>query len=87
MQVDPVTAAGMVEHGGARYFFCSPGWVSKFQADPEKYLQPKAPEAAERPASGQNQQIEYICLMDSEGSKMGPRVCTKCGMALEPATL
>jgi len=87
MQVDPVTAAGMVEHGGVRYFFCSQGCVTKFQADPRKYPQPKAVERPEQSASSQDQQTEYICPMDPEVSKMGPGACPKCGMALEPATV
>jgi len=87
MQVNPVTAAGMVEHGGTRYFFCSQGCVSKFQANPGKYLQPKATQEPERPVSRQDLQTEYICPMDPEVSKMGPGACPKCGMALEPATV
>jgi len=87
MQVDPVTAAGMVEHGGTRYFFCSQGCVLKFQADPDKYFQPKATQEPKQPVSRQDQQTEYICPMDPEVSKMGPGACPKCGMALEPATI
>ncbi|MEO6802869.1 MAG: YHS domain-containing protein, partial [Granulicella sp.] len=87
MQVDPVTAAGMVEYGGVRYFFCSKGCVSKFQADPGKYLQPISTEEPERPVSRHSQQTEYICPMHPEVHKDGPGDCPKCGMALEPETL
>jgi Cu+-exporting ATPase len=87
MQVDPVTAAGMVEHGGVRYFFCSQGCVSKFQADPSKYLQPKSTDEPERPVSRLDQKTEYICPMHPEVHKHGPGDCPKCGMALEPETL
>ena len=38
MHVDPLTAAGSYEHGGQNYFFCSPHCLSKFRADPAKYL-------------------------------------------------
>jgi Cu+-exporting ATPase len=30
--------------------------------------------------------VEYACPMDPEVRQMGPGVCPKCGMALEPAT-
>jgi Cu+-exporting ATPase len=29
-------------------------------------------------------QVEYVCPMDPEVSRMGPGICPKCGMALEP---
>ena len=45
MNVDPAKAAGSEEYKGTTYSFCGKGCVAKFQADPEKYLQPKpAPE-------------------------------------------
>ena len=87
MQVDPVMAAGMVEHGGIRYFFCSQECVSKFQADPGRYLQPKATERPERPVSRQNHPAGYTCPMHPEVHKDGPGDCPKCGMALEPETM
>ncbi len=46
MDVDPATAAGWSEYKGQTYYFCSPGCVKRFNADPEKYLAPK-PLAAE----------------------------------------
>src|SRR6478735_5065221 len=42
MDVDPNTAAGSSEYGGKTYYFCSPGCVKRFDADPERYLAPKA---------------------------------------------
>ena len=40
MHIDPATAAGQWDHKGTRYYFCNPGCLQKFKADPEKYLQP-----------------------------------------------
>ena len=38
MDVDPTTARGSAEYKGHTYYFCSPGCVTRFNADPEKYL-------------------------------------------------
>ena len=40
MTVDPEKAAARLEHGGKNYYFCCQGCATKFQSDPEKYLQP-----------------------------------------------
>jgi len=40
MTVDPAKAAS-VDHNGTKFYFCCQGCVTKFQADPAKYLQPK----------------------------------------------
>jgi Cu+-exporting ATPase len=45
MDVDPATAAGSSEYKGQTYYFCSPGCVKRFNADPEKYLMPRPPAA------------------------------------------
>ncbi len=82
MTVDPSTAAAHVEHKGSTYYFCSQGCATKFRADPEKYLRPKAPIA---PSSKIERQTEYVCPMHPEIRQMGPGSCSKCGMALEPA--
>src|SRR6478735_2032936 len=42
MDVDPNTAAGSSEYRGKTYYFCSPGCVKRFDADPERYVAPKA---------------------------------------------
>jgi P-type Cu+ transporter len=42
MDVDPATARGSSEYKGQTYYFCSPGCVKRFNADPEKYLAPKS---------------------------------------------
>src|SRR5947199_344763 len=49
----------------------------RFEAEPEKFLQPKAPEPA---AAG----AIYTCPMHPEVRQSGPGACPICGMALEP---
>ena len=41
MTVDPQKAAGSVAYQGQTYYFCSSGCAAKFQAAPQKYLDPK----------------------------------------------
>src|SRR5947209_16333500 len=43
MYVDPQKARGSAEHKGKTYHFCSPRCVERFNAEPEKYLAPRAP--------------------------------------------
>lgn len=52
MKVDPTTAAPRWDYNGATYYFCSPHCVSKFQADPVKYLAPPAGAETQRTANG-----------------------------------
>jgi len=66
MDVDPARAAGSSEYKGQVYYFCSPGCVKRFNADPEKYLAPKPPAA---PAP--NSQIVQI------GGIMPPKAVTQ----------
>ncbi|MFN2502275.1 MAG: heavy metal translocating P-type ATPase [Pyrinomonadaceae bacterium] len=40
MKIDPRTAAGTHTYNGETYYFCNPGCLAKFKADPEKYLSP-----------------------------------------------
>ena len=83
MVVDPARATAHEELDGLQYFFCGKGCAAKFHADPQKYLAPQpAKTMAEKLAE---QQTEYICPMDPEVHQLGPGVCPKCGMALEPA--
>ena len=79
MKVDPGKAAGTSVFEGTTYYFCSPACLSRFKADPEKYLHPgQAPEAG--PVG-----VEYICPMHPEVRQIGPGACPICGMALEPS--
>ena len=66
---------------GTTYHFCSGGCRTKFAADPQAYLQPKA-EAAPAPAG-----TIYTCPMHPEIRQDGPGACPICGMALEPLSI
>jgi Cu+-exporting ATPase len=84
MTVEPQHAAGSSVYRGHTYYFCSKGCVAKFEANPERYLNPAAqpePMAVEGAAG-----VEYTCPMHPEVRQIGPGSCPKCGMALEPAT-
>jgi Cu+-exporting ATPase len=83
MTVDPARAAGTWIYQGRQYYFCNPGCLRRFQADPEEFLAPQdAPEAAE-PAAG----VLYTCPMHPEIVQDRPGACPICGMALEPRTV
>ena len=51
MTVDPKTAKHKADHKGHSYYFCSAGCKTKFQANPEKYLDASA-KSAEPMAAG-----------------------------------
>ena len=82
MMVLPSNTAGTVHHDSTAYYFCCKGCATKFEADPEKYLEP-VPAAS---PSAKDKATKYICPMDPEVSQPGPGSCPRCGMALEPAT-
>jgi Cu+-exporting ATPase len=86
MKVQPEKAAATREFQGKTYYFCGKGCAAKFDADPEKWLKPKAEDAVSAVvAASATSSVEYVCPMDPEVSRMGPGACPKCGMALEPA--
>ena len=88
MHIDPATAAGQWDHKGTRYYFCNPGCLQKFKADPEKYLQPALQAGSGKLEAGRRkleaESIEYTCPMHPEVVRAGPGSCPICGMALEP---
>ncbi len=98
MAIDPEKAAESIEHGGATWYFCSASCAEKFRADPDRYTSAAKDNNsahAERPAPASAQphaakadQIaagtRYTCPMHPEVRQIGPGVCPKCGMALEP---
>src|SRR5215831_12986853 len=43
MSVDPAKAAGAVERGGEKYYFCSAGCAQRFVTEPEPYLAAPGP--------------------------------------------
>ncbi|MBN1240894.1 MAG: HAD-IC family P-type ATPase, partial [Gammaproteobacteria bacterium] len=79
MTVDPATALAAT-YDGETYYFCSPGCRSKFDADPDKYLNP-APASAPAPVAAGT---IWTCPMHPEIQRTEPGACPKCGMALEP---
>ena len=78
MRVDPSTAKHRFSYQGQEYFFCSARCRGRFEAEPEKFLQPK-PQAPATPAG-----TIYTCPMHPEVRQVGPGSCPICGMALEP---
>ena len=78
MRVDPATARHRFAYTGQDYFFCSGRCRERFEAEPEKFLQPKQPEPA-APAG-----TIYTCPMHPQIRQVGPGSCPICGMALEP---
>ncbi|HKZ73475.1 MAG TPA: HAD-IC family P-type ATPase, partial [Steroidobacteraceae bacterium] len=82
------------EHEGTAYRFCSAGCLTKFSADPARYLEDKAqgherpgahepPRPALPPAEAPEGTV-YTCPMHPEIRQLGPGSCPICGMALEP---
>jgi Cu2+-exporting ATPase len=73
------------EYKGTTYYFCSMGCVAKFRAKPQHILdhppQPMQPRIRSKPAAAD---ALYTCPMDPEVQQIGPGICPKCGMALEP---
>lgn len=81
MTVDPETTPHRYELGGTTYHFCSEGCLGKFAADPDRYLHPKAEDAA---AADVPEGAIWTCPMHPEIRQVGPGSCPICGMALEP---
>jgi Cu+-exporting ATPase len=89
LSTDPVCGMSVSEASAHRhdyeektYHFCSAGCRSKFAADPEKYL--RGSETSERAVPETPAGTEYSCPMHPEVRQIGPGICPKCGMALEP---
>ena len=87
MQADPSTSKYVFDHEGARYAFCCNGCLTKFKAEPKRYLGAKPATrcggysaAAPGPVAG----ARYTCPMHPEILQSGPGDCPKCGMALVP---
>ena len=79
MIIKPSGTALTAAHDGHPYLFCSAGCLSKFAADPAKYV-------------GDHPRVEpvavvgaiWTCPMHLEVRRDGPGSCPICGMALEP---
>jgi len=83
MTVDPQTAAGSFPYQGTSYFFCCQGCLTKFRADPARYLSPGAAKDP-MPTIPAPPGTKYVCPMCPEVLEDKPVPCPKCGMALEP---
>ncbi len=80
MSIDPHATELRSIHGGKTYYFCSEGCMSKFDADPGKYVEALGSVHAASVPEG----VEYTCPMHPEIRMPGPGSCPICGMALEP---
>ncbi len=81
MTVEPETAAAHVRHEGVDYYFCSEWCAEQFKENPSAFLAQPADAPAEPPAPAGT---IYFCPMHPEIRQVGPGVCPKCGMALQP---
>lgn len=81
MAVVPETAAGTTNYAGKRYHFCSTHCQQKFVSAPEQYTNTKV--TSTTPAAI-DESTTFTCPMHPEVRQVGPGVCPKCGMGLEP---
>ncbi|MGL4591452.1 MAG: heavy metal translocating P-type ATPase [Aestuariivirga sp.] len=81
MSVDPHAMQLKQVHGGKTYYFCAPGCLTKFAADPGRYLDP---ESMKKALEALPQDAIFTCPMHPEIEQIGPGTCPICGMALEP---
>ena len=96
MKVDPDRAKAKAEHQGKPYYFCCPGCAQKFQADPQRYLAPKAaPDrglvrlgSAAKPDSAPLGGASHSNLVSlgTVTSTPAPERDPVCGMSVNPAT-
>jgi Cu+-exporting ATPase len=77
MTVDEEKAAGTSEYGSRTYYFCSASCLTKFKADPNRYVKQPTEAAAPAPLKQSTQQVEYTCPMHPEVRQMGPGTCPK----------
>ena len=85
-------SAHQQEHSGKRYYFCSAGCKTKFNANPAQFTTTKLAEVQKiavaktgmaTQQSGQKGTI-YTCPMHPEIRQNQPGNCPICGMTLEP---
>ncbi|NKF32258.1 YHS domain-containing protein, partial [Pseudomonas sp. BGM005] len=79
MTVDRSTAKQFSKVEGEKFYFCSAGCKTKFEADPTAYRDGNRPAAKPAPKG-----TLYTCPMHPEVISDRPGDCPKCGMALEP---
>lgn len=83
MKVKVATAKNVAQHAGHTYYFCNPKCLTKFTAEPERYLKPA--EGVPRHEPSAKPGVPYTCPMHPDVHQIGPGSCPLCGMALEPA--
>ncbi|WP_247597011.1 heavy metal translocating P-type ATPase [Hydrogenophaga sp. PAMC20947] len=76
-------SAHQVELDGHSHYFCSAKCLTKFNADPQKYIAGTQNPASTAPTPAQAGAI-YTCPMHPEIRQDHPGNCPKCGMTLEP---
>jgi P-type Cu+ transporter len=87
-EIDPVckmlvqlnTAAAKFDYKGKTFYFCAVSCQNKFRQNPEFFLNPETKPVA----MAEDSSDIYTCPMDPEIEQIGPGICPKCGMALEP---
>src|SRR6185369_9495374 len=83
MTVNPEKAAASLKHGGKNYYFCCQGCATKFQSDPEKYLQP-----GHQPSMQQMSGNGLISLGAAKSAGASATISVRdpvCGMTVDPA--
>ena len=83
MSVTVENAKHVSDLSGQRYYFCSGGCKTKFEADPARYLKPAG--VSEVSVANVANGSDYTCPMHPQIHQSGPGTCPICGMALEPA--
>ncbi|HEV8232606.1 MAG TPA: heavy metal translocating P-type ATPase [Thermoanaerobaculia bacterium] len=87
MTVSPDTPHRL-EHAGRTYLFCSAGCLSKFKAEPGRYLSAELAAPPDRmPPAPVDGHVEWTCPMHPQIVRDNPGNCPICGMALEPRTV
>ena len=83
MPVDERTAAGHAEHAGRPYHFCSTPCLTKFKADPTRYLERKSPGSTARSAVV----VPHPAAAAASARKSQDRAKDPiCGMVVDKAT-
>jgi Cu+-exporting ATPase len=91
---DPVCGMTVTEksphyltHQGVTLYFCCAGCKNKFAANPEKYSSPSVTQPivpGREPTGSEAEGTIYTCPMHLEVRQVGPGICPKCGLMLEP---
>ncbi|HMC90109.1 MAG TPA: YHS domain-containing protein, partial [Gemmataceae bacterium] len=64
MTVNPATARAQTQYGGQTYYFCCPGCLQKFQADPQRYLRRAVPnDTHAETGHGHDYAVDPVCGM------------------------